>query len=472
MNTLVKKLIEVVPSERQLRWHELEFYSFIHFGMNTFYDREWGNGEEDPARFNPTHLDTDQWIKSLKAAGIKAAILTCKHHDGFCLWPSKYTEHSVKNSPYKQGKGDIVREMSESCKKYGLKFGVYLSPWDRHDKRYGDSERYNEYFMNQLTELMIGYGELFSVWFDGACGEGPNGKKQEYDWENYYKLIRKLQPNAAITICGPDVRWCGNEAGSCRKSEWNVVPRSLSIPDGVAEKSQKEDDDSFRERTVLWDDEDLGSREVLKDETDLIWYPAEVDTSIRPGWFYHAEEDDKVKTLDHLLDIYYNSVGGNASLLLNIPPDKRGLIHENDVKRLKEMGDYLKETFSNCITPEAIITATSEDGEYIASHIKDENNDFYKACDGVEQVTLDFEFEESKLIHHVVLKENLRYSQRIEAFEVLAKTSEGIKKIYEGTVVGSRKICKVEELETNKIMINILASRNSPTLKFVGIYEK
>ncbi len=207
MKTLVERLVEVVPSKRQLDWHELEFYSFIHFGMNTFCDREWGQGDEEPARFNPTELDTDQWIKSLKEAGIRAAILTCKHHDGFCLWPSKYTEYSVKNSPYKEGKGDIVREVAKSCKKYSIKFGVYLSPWDRHDKRYGNSAAYNEYFINQLTELLTEYGEVFSVWLDGACGEGANGRKQVYDWESYYRLIRKLQPHAVITICGPDVRW-------------------------------------------------------------------------------------------------------------------------------------------------------------------------------------------------------------------------------------------------------------------------
>ena len=472
MNTLVDRLIEVVPSQRQLAWHELEFYSFIHFGMNTFYDREWGMGDEDPAMFNPTELDTDQWIKSLKEADIKAAILTCKHHDGFCLWPSKYTEHSVKNSPYKNGNGDIVKEMAESCKKYVIKFGVYLSPWDRHDTRYGDSPAYNEYFMNQLRELLVGYGELFSVWFDGACGEGQNGKKQIYDWESYYGIIRELQPNAVIAICGPDVRWCGNEAGDCRQSEWNVVPKRLSLPEGVAERSQQADEESFRERKIEWDDADLGSREILKDEEELIWYPAEVDTSIRPGWFYHAEEDGQVKSLEKLIDIYYNSVGGNATLLLNIPPDKRGLIHENDVMRLKEIGEYLRTTFSNCITHEAHIKATSEEKMNTVSYIQIDDNNFYKACDQEEQVSIEFEFDAVKTIHHIVLRENLKYSQRIEAFEVLVDQEGTMKKVYEGTVVGSRKICKIEEVQTKKIVINITSSRNSPTLKFVGIYAK
>lgn len=472
MNRLAERLVQVVPSARQIKWHELEFYSFIHFGINTFYNREWGTGQEDPAMFNPTELDTDQWVKSVKAAGIKAVILTCKHHDGFCLWPSKYTEHSLKNSPYKNGKGDIVREMAESCKKYGLEFGVYLSPWDMHDESYGDSKRYDDYFINQLTELLTQYGELFSVWFDGACGEGPNGKRQEYDWDRYYALIRELQPNAVIAISGPDVRWCGNEAGDCRTSEWNVVPRRLASPDEIAEISQKEDDATFREKILTPQDEDLGSREALKDEKDLIWYPAEVDTSIRPGWFYTEEEDDKVKSLEHLIDIYYNSVGGNATLLLNLPPDKRGLIHENDVERLREMGEYINKAFSNCITSKAKITASSEDGEFVVDHVKTEDQSFYKAPDMQEQVVLTFEFEESHWINHVVLRENLAYSQRIEAFEIIAETNKGDKKIYHGTVVGSRKICKFDAIKTKKITINILASRISPTLRFVGIYTE
>jgi alpha-L-fucosidase len=307
MNNLSERLVSVVPSSRQLKWHELKFYAFIHFGMNTFYNSEWGTGKEDPQRFNPTELDTDQWCHTLKEAGMKAVILTCKHHDGFCLWPSKYTEHSVKNSPYKDGNGDIVGEMAASCKKYGLKFGVYLSPWDMHEPCYGDSPKYNEYFVKQLTELLTQYGEIFSVWFDGACGEGPNGKKQEYDWELYHQVIREHQPDAVAAICGEDVRWCGNEAGHCRKAEWNVVPRRLSKQETIAENSQQEDNTEFRERPITPMDQDLGSREVLKDEKDLIWYPAEVDTSIRPGWFYHESENDHVKPLEKLIEIFYNS---------------------------------------------------------------------------------------------------------------------------------------------------------------------
>lgn len=470
MSQLAQRLISIVPSARQLKWHDLKFYSFIHFGMNTFYDSEWGRGTEDPARFNPTELDTDQWVTSLQKAGIKAVILTCKHHDGFCLWPSAYTEHSIKNSPYQAGKGDIVKELSQSCKKYGMKFGVYLSPWDRNAQSYGDSEVYNDYFINQLTELLTNYGELFSVWFDGACGEGPNGKKQVYDWKRYYELIRKLQPEAAITICGPDVRWCGNEAGDCRQSEWNVVPSRLAIPDYVAENSQQEDHDEFRERLINHDDQDLGSREILANEQDLIWYPAEVDTSIRPGWFYHASQDNEVKPLEKLIDIYYNSVGGNATLLLNIPPDTRGLIHENDVKRLEEIGEYLSKTFANNIVTEAKIVASEEEAAHPAQCVQMSGENYFKTPDGVEAVTLAFSFEQAQAINHVVLEEQIALSQRIESFEIWVKEGQEEKKVYTGTTVGSCRICQFDTVHTQEVILKILESRVAPTLKTVGIF--
>lgn len=472
MEALAKRLVKVVPSERQLKWHQLGFYGFIHFGMNTFTESEWGDGKANLDLFAPTELDTDQWIKSLKIAGIKAAILTCKHHDGFCLWPSKYTAYSVKNSPYKEGKGDIVGEVAASCRKYGLKFGVYLSPWDRHDARYGDSDAYNTYFISQLIELLTEYGDIFSVWFDGACGEGPNGKRQVYDWEKYYEVIRKLQPDACIAVCGPDVRWCGNEAGHCRPSEWSVVPRRLSQTEIIKATSQQNDDITFREKKISSKDLDLGSREVLMEEEDLIWYPAEVDTSIRPGWFYHEEEDDKVKSLEKLLEIYYNSVGGNAALLLNIPPDKRGLIHEIDVERLNELGSHLKDTFAQCITPEARVVASREEKGHTAEAIQMEDENYYKAPDGVESTILTFKWENTNRINHIVLKEAIQLSQRIESFVIEAKVDEGYKKIYEGRVVGSCKICPFDTVETDEIRLKILKSRVCPTIQFVGIYKE
>ncbi len=323
-----KKLTSVVPSARQLALEQMEFYGFIHFTVNTFTDREWGDGTESESVFNPTNLDADEWAQVAKEAGMKGLILTCKHHDGFCLWPSKFTSHTVANSPFREGKGDVVRELSDACHRHGLKFGVYLSPWDRNHPTYGTGDAYNDYFVGQLTELLTNYGEIFAVWFDGACGEGKNGKKQVYDWNRYYETIRRLQPNACISVCGPDVRWCGNEAGDTRPSEWSVVPLRAKDTEKVAEKSQQLDEDGFRTRRLAASDLDLGSREILRGEKTLIWYPAEVNTSIRPGWFYHESEDNKVKSLEELLLVYFNSVGGNATFLLNIPPTREGRFHE------------------------------------------------------------------------------------------------------------------------------------------------
>ena len=258
----LREAVSVAPSPRQLAWQELEFYGFLHFGMNTFTGREWGDGTASPACFDPAQLDAEQWAAALKSAGMRGAILTCKHHDGFCLWPSAHTDYSVKHAPWKGGKGDVVGEVAAACRKAGLKFGVYLSPWDRHDARYGSGKPYDDYYVAQLTELLTGYGELFCVWLDGACGEGPNGKRQAYDWPRYYETIRALQPGAVISVCGPDVRWCGNEAGHCRPSEWSVVPAQLRDAAYTAQRSQQADDAAFARR-VSREDEDLGSRAAL-----------------------------------------------------------------------------------------------------------------------------------------------------------------------------------------------------------------
>ena len=285
--TLDERLAAIVPQERQVRFQQLEFYAFIHFTVNTFTDKEWGDGTESPEIFDPKKLDAEQWVTAVKSAGMKGLILTCKHHDGFCLWPSRHTKHTVAYSPWKNGKGDVVREVSEACRKHGIKFGVYLSPWDRNCELYGQGKPYDDFFVEQLTELLTEYGEVFSVWFDGACGEGPNGKKQYYDWERYYSVIRELQPDACISVCGPDIRWCGNEAGYTRTAEWSVVPLRARDSEIVSEKSQHADTEEFRMRKVDARDADLGSRAMLENEQELIWYPAEVNTYIRPGWFWH-----------------------------------------------------------------------------------------------------------------------------------------------------------------------------------------
>ena len=329
----------LVPTPQQLAWQQMEFTCFLHFGINTFTGREWGDGKEDPAIFNPTELDCEQWVRALKEGGFKMAIITAKHHDGFCLWPTRTTKHSVASSPWKNGKGDVVQELRKACDKYGLKFGVYLSPWDRNAECYGQGEAYNKFFIEQLTELLTNYGEVHEVWFDGANGEGPNGKKQEYDWDAILKTIRRLQPKAVTAIMGDDVRWVGNEGGLGRTTEWSAT--------ALMPNSYPGSDEVYKRLGINAMSKDLGSRELVSKASDLFWYPSEVDVSIRPGWFYHAEQDNQVRSLANLVNIYYRSVGCNSVLLLNIPPDKRGLMHENDVKRIKELTEYIKKTFTD-----------------------------------------------------------------------------------------------------------------------------
>lgn len=423
----IERAARVVPSMRQYRWQQLEFYAFAHFGINTFTDREWGDGTEDPSLFNPTDFDADQWVAAVKSAGMRALILTCKHHDGFCLWPSAYTEHSVKNSPWRGGKGDVVREVSEACRRGGIRFGVYLSPWDRHEATYGDSDAYNAFYQNQLRELARNYGQLFCFWFDGACGEGANGKRQAYDWPAYYRIIREEQPQAVISVCGPDVRWCGNEAGLCRESEWSVVPSSLFDNARIAERSQQADDGAFGRR-LLETDADLGSRAVIREAKELIWYPAEVDTSIRKGWFYHADEDGKVRSLNELLKIYYGSVGANAALLLNVPPDRRGRIADPDVRRLRELGEALRSAFAREL--KAVQSAQGEDA-----------------------VTLTF--SEPTAVACAVLQEDILQGQRVEAFELWA---DG-RRIFQGTVIGHKRICRFCPVTLRRLTLRVTQSR-------------
>ena len=442
---LAAKAARVVPSERQLRWQALEFQAFVHFGMNTFTDREWGEGTEDPKRFDPADFDAGQWVEAVEAAGIRGLIVTAKHHDGFCLWPSRFTGHSVKSSPWKDGTGDVVGEVAAACRKAGLAFGVYLSPWDRHEPSYGDSPRYNEHFKAQLRELLTRYGDISEVWFDGACGEGPNGKRQVYDWAGYFDLIRKLQPDAVISIMGPDARWIGNEAGVTRASEWSVIPvvgfddaPSDRNPGGIAGLDAQAADLGSQDRIAA----------AARQGGRLLWYPGQVDVSIRPGWFYHAAEDDKVKTLDHLLDIYDTSVGGNAQLLLNIPPDKRGRIHENDARRLKELGDRLKATFAVNLAA----GATAPQGGTVPPG----------DCPGgrpQDGAAVLYELVGTKTFNVAMLKEDIRRGQRVEAFALDIWDGTDWKEIAAGTTIGWKKLLRFPAVEAAKVRVRILRSR-------------
>ena len=467
-----KALVKIHPSPRQLAVQEMEFYAFAHFTVNTFTDREWGDGSEAESVFNPTAFDAGQWVDALRSAGIRGLLLTCKHHDGFCLWPSAYTEHSVKHSPFRGGKGDVVREVSDACRRGGLKFGVYLSPWDRNSPLYGQGKPYDDYFCQQLRELCTGYGELFSVWFDGACGEGSNGKRQVYDWERYYALIRELQPNAAIAISGPDIRWCGNEAGDTRESEWSVLPTGFASPEEVAAHSQRADDPAFREKRIDETQRDLGSRAFLSGAVGYQWSPAETDTSIRPGWFYHASEDGRVRSTEELLDIWYRTVGGNSTLLLNIPPDRRGLFHETDVSRLRELGEILRRTFACNLARQAEIASDRDDGYHTAENVREDSCDtYFKPFDGENTAVLTLRWPEMQTISNVVIKENIRMGQRVERFVIEARTADGhFAECARGTTVGYKKIARIGSVRTDMLRIRITDSRVAPVISFVGVY--
>ena len=456
--------VRVTPSARQMAWQERELIGFIHFTVNTFTDMEWGTGKEDPAIFNPTELDCDQWVKVCKDAGMELVILTAKHHDGFCLWPSKYTEHSVKNSPWRSGKGDVVRELSTACRKAGLKFGVYLSPWDRHEASYGDSPAYNTYFTNQLKELLTKYGPIDEVWFDGACGEGPNGKRQVYDWDAYYKVVRKYAPKAVI-FNGPDVRWVGNEMGYARESEWSVMRLNKSFAEFALEDPTKKD---------------LGSRSRLVGEGELVWLPAETDVSVRPGWFYHASEDDKVKSLDKLLDIYYSSVGRNTVLLLNIPPDRRGLIHENDAIRLREFGKVLDATFEENLALGAEMRSSScrkgkpifsDENRFGPAKIVDGDKETYWTTDeGQTLAILEVDWGIDKTFNVAMLSEYIKVGQRVEEFGLEAWSNGAWKEFARGTTIGYKRLLRFDNISTRKVRIKILRSRVCPTISEFGLY--
>jgi alpha-L-fucosidase len=317
------------PSQAQLVWQRDELALFLHFGVNTFTDREWGDGREAPAVFNPAGLDADQWARAARAGGARALILTAKHHDGFCLWPSRVTTHSVSSSPWRGGTGDVVREFTDACRREGLRAGLYLSPWDRNAPVYGDSPRYNDFYCDQLTELLTRYGRIAEVWFDGANGEGPNGRRQVYDWPRVFGLVRRLQPNAVMfSDAGPDLRWCGNEVGVAGDPNWSTMdPAAVPYPGAPGEAV----------RTALQHGDPHG----------LVWRPAEVDVSIRPGWFYHPAEDDRVKPVEQLTDIWFTSVGRNSKLLLNVPPTRDGLLHAMDVGRLAALRAHLTAVFAD-----------------------------------------------------------------------------------------------------------------------------
>ena len=452
------------PSARQLRWHEMEFYGFIHFTINTFTDKEWGYGDESPATFNPTDFDANQIVTTAAAAGMKGLILTCKHHDGFCLWPSKYTEHSVKNSPWRNGRGDVVKEISAACRKHGLKFGIYLSPWDRNHKDYGRPE-YLTYFRNQLRELLTSYGPVFEVFLDGANGgDGYYGGAREtrridrdkyYDWPATWNLVRKLQPETCLfSDAGPDVRWVGNERGVAGDPLWNTLNKDDFAP-GRADEA----------------------RLNRGDRPGSHWVPAECDVSIRPGWFYHSKEDSKVKTAATLVDLYYASVGRGGSFLLNLAPDRRGQVPNPDVNSLREFRRLLDATFREDLAQGAHATASNTRGNgnrrFSPQNVIDRRRDTYWICD--DQITtpqLILDLGRERTFNVVRLREYLPLGQRVETFALDGWINNEWRDFANGTSIGNCKLVRGKPVTTRKLRLRITQAPVCPAISELALFAE
>ncbi|HNK30164.1 MAG TPA: alpha-L-fucosidase [Ferruginibacter sp.] len=413
-------LAQPKPTPQQLDWHEKEFYLFMHFGPNTFTNLEWGHGTEKEEIFNPTGLDCEQWCRIAKASGATGIIITAKHHDGFCLWPSKYSTHTVRESKWKNGKGDVLKELSAACKKYGLRFGVYISPWDRNHPDYG-TEKYNDVFVNMMKELFTNYGPIWELWWDGASGEGPNGKKQVYDWKRFEKTVRELSPNTVVfSDIGPDIRWCGNESGIAGTTNWNTLD-TAGFTRGAGAPSQ--------------DTLNTGNAH------GKAWIPAECDVSIRPGWFWHENENSKVKPPEELFSLYLKSVGRGANLLLNVPPDRRGLIHENDSAALLGFRRLLEKSFASNISRKGTGYFNPHNGARQVSGLNDGNPRTLETIVAPDRSSMGIEFADSQRINCVVLKEYLEKGQHTRSFRLLLMTKkhELLREI-KGTSIGSKRI--------------------------------
>jgi len=440
----------------------MEMNAFVHFTVNTFTDKEWGYGDESETIFNPSQPDPGQWARTLREAGFKTLILTCKHHDGFCLWPSQYTEHSVKKSPWKNGKGDLVKETSEACKKYGMKFGIYLSPWDRNRADYG-TPSYITYYRNQLKELFTGYGPVFEMWFDGANGgDGYYGGAREkrmikgatyYDWPTTLSLVRSMQSNIIFfSDAGPGVRWVGNEKGLAGTTNWNTISTD-TIYAGKAGIEQ-----------LL----NTGSPDGKN------WVPAEVDVSIRPGWFYHASEDSLVKTPQQLFDIYLSSVGRGSTLLLNVPPDRRGLFHENDVRSLQGLKKILETEFAHNLALHAPVTASSYRGHakaFAPANLTDGNKATYWAtADNEHTGSFTIDLGKVQTIKYIVLQEYIRLGQRVKAFTVEVWNNNAWQTIAQATTIGYKRILPVTPVQAGKIRVRITDAKACPVICNAAVY--
>lgn len=451
-----------IPEPKQVEWQKMETYAFVHFGLNTFNDREWGYGDSDPATFNPAKLDCEQWVKTFVAAGMKGVIFTAKHHDGFCLWPTQLTEYCIRNSPYKDGKGDVVGELAAACKKYGIKFAVYLSPWDRNHAQYATPE-YVDYFHAQLRELMTNYGEVFEVWFDGANGgDGWYGgakesrtidRKHYYNYPKIYEMLDELQPQAIIfSDGGPGCRWVGNERGFAGATNWSFLRAGEVFP-------------GYSKHWVLQYGHPDGNQ----------WVPAECDVSIRPGWFYHPEQDGRVKTVDQLTDLYYRSVGHNATLLLNFPVDRNGLVHPIDSANAVNFRKNIDKQLADNLLKKIVPTVSDErGGRFRAKAITDGKYDTYWAAhDSVLTATIEFALPQAKKVNRMMLQEYIPLGQRVKSFTVEYDKDGAwlpVKLNEETTTIGYKRLLRFETVETAKLRVSITDSRACPTLNNVEAY--
>lgn len=451
--------MSVVPSARQIEWHKMEQYAFVHFTINTFTDMEWGYGNESPALFSPTDFDAEELVTIVKNAKLKGLILTAKHHDGFCLWPSRYTKHSIKNSPYKGGKGDIVGEVAEACRRHGVKFGLYLSPWDRNHAGYG-TDAYLEYYRNQVRELLTNYGEVFEMWFDGANGgDGYYGGANEvrtvesgylyYDWPTVIDIIRELSPETIVWSSSlPDARWCSNERGIIDEHCWAMASPEDLYPNGR---------DSI---PVLRHGQEEGTR----------WAPAEADVSIRPGWFYH--DDEEPKSAEELFDIYLTSVGRGGTLLLNLAPDRRGRIPDKDVESLMAWREMVDNAFRNDLAADATFTATSSRGRgFEAKNMQGENTAYWATEDDVTTGTVTLEWDMPIAAKYIVVQEHIALGQRVRAFSVEALDGDRWQPIASGTTIGYKRILPLDNAATTTALrIHFLDSRGPLTIARIAVY--
>lgn len=454
------KPILPVPSQAQVEWQKMETYAFIHFGLNTFNDKEWGYGDSDVKTFNPKKLDCEQWARTLVAAGMKGVIITAKHHDGFCLWPTHTTDYCIRNSPYKDGKGDLVGELSKACKKYGLKFGVYLSPWDRNQTSYG-SKYYVEYYKRQLKELLSNYGDIFEVWFDGANGgDGWYGgaaemrtidRKNYYEFDKLYQIVDSLQPNAIIFgDGGPGCRWVGNENGFAGETNWAMIPSNTVYP-GY---------DKPKQLQFGWEKGDQ-------------WTPAECDVSIRPGWFYHEKEDSKVKTVDQLCDLYYRSVGHNATFLLNFPVDKDGLINPIDSANAVNFHKRILQEMSVNVLKGVTPKVDSQQGKNVGKNVNDGKYDTFWASKKVKGASIEFRLGKEREISRLLLQEYIPLGQRVKAFTVYYLQGKNWVKLSqkeETTTIGYKRILRFDKVKTNGLRIVFDDAKGTPCINNVAAF--